>query len=122
MCWFFLRVIVALLVMCILVMSAGDALFIDVEAAPQMGLSPASGPAGRSVSISGAGFLPIDNTCTISGPSSNVILPGTAACVIQVGSGIPYGGFTIGNVLPGQYVIQVTGNEGDFAQAILNVG
>ena len=31
------------------------------------------------------------------------------------------GSFIIGNVGEGQYVIQVTGNTGDFAQAVLNV-
>lgn len=108
--------------MWVLLVSAGNAVFIRVDAAPQMGLSPATGSPGRQVSITGAGFLPIDNTCTISSPSSPyVILSGVAACVIQVGSGLPTGGFTIGNVLPGQYVIQITGNQGDFAQALLNV-
>ena len=34
---------------------------------------------------------------------------------------MPNGGFMLGNVLPGEYVIQVTGNEGDFAQAVLAV-
>jgi hypothetical protein len=42
--------------------------------------------------------------------------------VIPVGTGVAYGGFIIGNVLPGSYVIQVTGNQGDSAQTILTVG
>jgi hypothetical protein len=48
-------------------------------------------------------------------------LTGTVACVIPSGTGMPYGGFIIGNVLPGEYVVQLTGNQGDSAQAILAV-
>ncbi len=48
-------------------------------------------------------------------------MPGTSACVIRAGTGLANASFTIGNVLPGQYVIQVTGNEGDEAAALLNV-
>jgi hypothetical protein len=78
---------------------------------------------GAGVSIHATGMLPTDSTCQLSSPSSpNVILPGTAACVIQLGSGVAYGGFTVGNVLPGQYVIQITGNQGDTAQTIIAVG
>jgi len=83
--------------------------------------SPASYPGGR-VSVQGSGFLPTDTTCTLSSPSSpNLILTGTSACVIQMGTGIAFGGFIIGNVLPGYYVVQLTGNQGDFAQAIIGV-
>jgi hypothetical protein len=79
--------------------------------------------AGSRVSVHVTGLLPTDTTCQLSSPSSpNVILPGTAACVIQAGTGVAYGDFTIGNVLPGSYVIQVTGNQGDFAQTVLAVG
>lgn len=95
---------------------------LTVDGGPQIGLSPATGPSGAQVSVRGAGFLPTDNTCTVSSPSSpSVILTGTAACSIQAGSGLPIAGFTIGNALPGQYVIQVTGNQGDYAQAIVSV-
>jgi len=51
-----------------------------------------------------------------------VIAPGSAACAIQVGTGVANGGFIIGVALPGSYVIQVTGNQGDFAQTLLSVG
>jgi len=78
---------------------------------------------GSRVSIEASGLLPTDNTCQISSPSSpNAVLPGTAACVIQAGTGVANGGFIVGVVLPGSYVIQVTGNEGDFAQTVLTVG
>ena len=77
--------------------------------------------AGRWVSVHVTGLLPTDTTCSISSPSSpNVVLPGSAACAIQAGTGVANGGFIIGNVLPGSYVIQVTGNQGDFAQAVLS--
>jgi hypothetical protein len=78
---------------------------------------------GDQVSVEGSGFLPTDTTCTITSPSSpNLILNGSAACVIRSGTGIAIGGFIIGNVLPGDYVVQLTGNQGDFAQAIIAVG
>jgi hypothetical protein len=91
---------------------------------PQSGTTPVAGlQAGSRVSVQATGLLPTDTTCQLSSPSSpNVILPGTAACVIQAGTGVAYGGFIIGNVLPGSYVIQVTGNQGDFAQTVLTVG
>jgi len=96
---------------------------VQINGAPQYAPSQAAGYGpGSRVSIQANGLLPTDNTCQLSSPSSpNVILPGTAACVIQVGTGVAYGGFIIGNVLPGSYVIQVTGNQGDFAQTILTV-
>jgi hypothetical protein len=95
---------------------------LDVSGGAQLGLSPASGPPGLDVSVHGFGFLPTDTTCSISSPSSpNPILPGSGACVIQSGSGTAIGGFMIGNVLPGEYVVQLTGNQGDSAQALLDV-
>jgi len=79
--------------------------------------------AGGWVSVHVTGLLPTDTTCTISSPSSpSVIAPGSAACAIQVGTGVANGGFIIGVALPGSYVIQVTGNQGDFAQTLLSVG
>lgn len=96
---------------------------LDVSGGAQIQLSPANGAPGIDVSFEGMGFLPTDNTCTIYSPSTpNPILPGSAACVIQSGTGIVTGSFTIGNVLPGDYVVQVTGNQGDSAQALVEVG
>jgi len=77
---------------------------------------------GARVSIRATGLLPTDTTCQLFSPSSDVILPGTAACVIQAGTGVAYGGFIVGNVLPGSYVIEVRGDQGDFAQTVLTVG
>ena len=95
---------------------------LQVNGGAEIGLSPATGPPGVDVSVQGMGFLPTDTTCNLSSPSSpNVILLGTTACVVQSGSGIPHGGFIIGNVLPGEYVIQLTGNQGDSGQAIITV-
>lgn len=95
---------------------------LQVSGGARLGLSPGTGAPGVDIAIIGAGFLPTDTTCTISSPfSSNLILTGTSACVVQAGSGTPHGSFIIGNVLPGQYVVQVNGNQGDSAQAILSV-
>jgi hypothetical protein len=93
---------------------------LQVTGGAQVGLTPATDQPGADVSVRGVGFLPTDTTCSISSPSSpNVVLTGTAACVIQ--SGMAYGGFIVGNVLPGEYVVQLTGNQGDSAQAILTI-
>jgi hypothetical protein len=95
---------------------------LEVNGGAEIVLRPAIGEPGVEISVQGVGFLPTDTTCTISSPSSlSVILQGTAACVMQSGSGSPDGGFTVGNVLPGGYVIQLTGNQGDSGQAIINV-
>ena len=88
----------------------------------QVGLTPAVAGPGSHVSIQGTGFLPTDTTCTISSPNTpGLIFNGTAACVIQAGTGFAIGGFIVGNVLPGSYLVQITGNEGDSAQAVLVV-
>ena len=111
-----MRLITTLLI-CALVICAANATLIPVQSAPVISLS---GGSGRNVSFTGAGFLPTDTTCYVSSPSSNGVIL-SSACVVQAGTGAPYGGFTIGNVLPGQYVIQVTGDYGDSAQAIVEV-
>ena len=85
-------------------------------------LRPAISAPGGRVFVQGNGFLPTDTTCTISSPTTpNLIFGGTAACVIQMGTGIAVGGFIVGIVPPGNYVVQVTGNQGDFAQAIIAI-
>lgn len=104
------------LLICALVISAVNATLILVQSEPVISLSGS----GHNVSFTGAGFLPTDTTCDVSSPSSNGVIL-SSACVVQAGTGAPSGGFTIGNVLPGSYVIQVTGNYGDFAQAIVQV-
>jgi len=95
---------------------------LKVSGGAQLQLSPASGAPGVDVSIKGTGFLPTDTTCTISSPSSpSPILPGSGACVMQSATAMAVGSFMIGNASPGEYVIQVTGNHGDSAQAVLKV-
>jgi hypothetical protein len=113
--WVALRLIRAFLI-CALVISAASAMRITVQSEAVISLSGS----GHEISFTGAGFLPTDTTCYVSSPSSNGVIL-SSACVVQGGMGAPYGGFTIGNVLPGEYVIQVTGNYGDFAQAIVQV-
>jgi len=97
-----------------------DAIF-NVTSGPVLNpLVPPSGPIGTSVSFSGFSFLPTDNTCSVSSPSfaGLIIVP---ACVKVAGSTTVSGSFTVGNVLPGEYVVQVTGNGGDFGQTIFIV-
>jgi hypothetical protein len=94
---------------------------LTVNGAPQLGLSPATAQPGTQISIAARGFIPNDATCSISSTTPGVILAGTAACVIPSGTGTPTGGFTVGNAPPGEYVIMVTGNQGDSAEAILDV-
>ncbi len=88
----------------------------------------ASGPTGTHVSVTGSQFLPQDansGTCSLSSPSSgNVIAPGSQACSFfkaPTGFVNVTGSFIVGNVNPGQYVIQVSGSQGDSAQAVFNV-
>ncbi|MGA3296134.1 MAG: hypothetical protein ABSD41_01650, partial [Candidatus Bathyarchaeia archaeon] len=99
-----------------------------VTGGPTITLKPTSGPIGTDVVVAGSGFLPTDQSCSISSLSPPIIT--NAGCVIKVGTGIVDGSFLVGNVLPGQYVIEVTGcpsnngcgpSAGDFAQAIFTV-
>ena len=94
---------------------------LNVVSGPKIGLSPATGKPGTHVLVNGTGFLPTDFNCAVAAPGSGAILGGTQACVIRPGTGLVNASFTIGNVLPGQYIIQVQGSGGDIAQAILNV-
>jgi hypothetical protein len=104
----------------------------NVTLGAQIHLTPAclssagSGSAGAcepgvNVIVNGTGFLPTDTGCVISSPGTNAVEGGTAACSIRAGTGVISGSFLIGNVLPGQYLIQVTGSQGDFAQAVVYV-
>ena len=98
-------------------------IILEVSGGAQLQLSPAIGAPGVDVTVQGSGFLPTDTTCSITSPSSpNPILPGSGACVIESGHALAIGSFLIGNVLPGEYVIQVTGNQGDSAQALIEIG
>src|SRR5208337_1331151 len=109
--------------------SAGDfaqAVF-NVTSGPVINLIPAKGPTGTHVSFEGTFFLSTDTTCTISSTSGGSIIQGGACSVFTVSSG-PLTGFTnvtgsfiVGNVQNGQYVIEISGNQGDFAQAVFNV-
>lgn len=87
-----------------------------VTSGPSITLSPTLGPSGTIVGMTGTGFLPGDKSCTIAG--TVVTIP---ACSIVQGSGAPTGSFTVANVAPGTYVVTVTGNGGDSAQATFHV-
>jgi len=104
-------------------------------------LGPSSGPVGIQVQIIGqatTGVPNSDQSCSISSPTNPAIInnadPGQGvACVINGDgstSGNFTGSFTVGNVPPGEYVIEVTacaGNngcaasEGDWVQAVFTV-
>ena len=95
---------------------------LNVVSGPAIRLYPTTGQPGAHVVVNGTGFLPTDTFCGIGAPGSNAVLPGTQACVVHAGSGVVNGSFTIGNVSPGQYVIQIQAGPGnDVAQALLNV-
>jgi len=95
---------------------------LEVTGGAQLQLSPGSGAPGQDVSIQGTGFLPTDTTCTISSPSTpNPILPGSGACVTTSGTARAFGSFLIGNVPVGEYLVRVTGSQGDSAQVLLDV-
>src|SRR5208337_1354566 len=74
---------------------------LNVVSGPSIKLSPATGQPGTHVLVNGTGFLPTDQSCSVSSPGSNAIDPGTAACVIHVGSGVVNASFTINSVPPG---------------------
>ena len=93
----------------------------NVTTGAKVTLSPATAAPGSHVNVNGTGFLPTDSVCTISSPGSDAVLSGSAGCAIQIGTGVTQGSFIVGNVVPGQYVIQVTGDQGDSAQTVLNV-
>jgi len=99
-------------------------------------LSPGAGQVGIEVNISGyvTEGPNQDQSCSISSPTNGLIInngdPALGACVVNGGSsttGNFTGSFTVGNVSPGQYVIEVTacpGNngcwpsQGDWVQTI----
>src|SRR5208282_4511171 len=87
---------------------------------------PANGPTGSHVSVEGSNFVSTDTTCTIGvggGTSGAFIAAGSGCALFTAGNGFQNvtASFTVGNVPPGQYVVQISGNQGDFAQALFNV-
>lgn len=100
-----------------------------VTAGPQITLSPANGIPGTDISVSGTGFQLSDQACSITSPSNpNVVI--NSGCAVTSGTELIHGSFIVGNVSPGQYVIEVTGcsgnnpcspSQGDFAEQVLTV-
>ena len=84
-------------------------------------LNPSSGSAGTSVSVTGS-LLPGDTGCTIASPSIGFIAG--YKCKVLPG-GVVSGSFTVGTVMPGQYLIMASGTpgnpSGDYAQALFTV-
>jgi hypothetical protein len=87
---------------------------------PSITLTPNAGRIGIRVAVNGTGFSFADTSCTLSSPTSGSATL-NPACSINAGTGIVKGNFTVGNVAPGSYVIQIRGSTGDFAQAVFVV-
>jgi hypothetical protein len=109
--------------------SAGDFAqkVFTVTGGPTITLSPTSGGPGADITVSGKGFALSDQSCSITSPSNpNVVL--NSGCSVTSATENVHGSFIVGNVLAGQYVIEVTGcqgntpcspSQGDFAQEVL---
>ena len=84
-------------------------------------LNPSSGSAGTSVLVTGS-LLPGDSGCSITSPSIGFIHG--YKCKVLPG-GVVSGSFTVGPVMPGQYLIIASGTpgnpSGDYAQALFTV-
>ena len=105
------------------------------SSAGYLDLTPNNGIAGVDVEIMGqvtSGVTNLDQSCSLSSPTNGGIITG-AACAVN-GGGSTVGNFTgsfvVGNVPPGQYVIEVTacaGNNGcapsigDFVQSVFTL-
>ena len=88
-------------------------------------LSPTSAAVGAKVTFRLSDLPSNDTSCSISSQGNVITVP---ACVVSNGSGS--GTFVIGNVAPGDYLVEITactGNNGcppsagDFSQAVLTV-
>ena len=97
----------------------GQATFVVSTASPTITLTPNSGPAGITVTVTGSGFAPADAAaaCTFS-PASVAILIG---CTVTASGSLTGSSFTVGNVAAGTYTIRVQGSTGDVAQASFTV-
>src|SRR5208282_6048126 len=77
--------------------------------------------------IEGSNFLSNDAfnsaTCSVGSPTSGSVIVNGACSFFKTPSDVvnATGSFVVGNVPEGQYVIQVSGNAGDSAQAVFNV-
>ena len=78
-------------------------------------MSPTSGNAGNSVSVSGLNYQ--GNSCTLSSSPSNLI--GSSSCSIS--GGTLSGGFTVASGAGGSYTVTVTTNAGETNSATFNV-
>ena len=88
---------------------------------PKIILTPNSGRIGITVIIGGSGFSFADTTCSLSVSQGSGSINQNGACSIGGGTGTPSGSFTVGNVVPGTYVLRVTGSTSDFAEATFTV-
>jgi len=112
-------VITAFLLTCLVVVPTSTSASSSLKTTSgYLDLSPNSGPVGIEVDITGQVAIPsLDQSCSISSPTSGTIIASQACAVNGGGStnGNFTGSFLVGNVPPGQYVIAVTacaGNDG----------
>jgi hypothetical protein len=114
--------------------SAGDfvqAVFtVTSSAQGTLTFNPSSASGGIQVSFSG-GFpenTGPDTSCSLSSPNGALIL--NPACVTTNGGANFTGSFTVGSVVPGEYLVEVTGcvgntgcapSAGDFVQGVFTV-
>ena len=101
--------------------------FIQVSTGPPSGYAsvgqPAKGQVGSHVSVEGSNYLTTDTSCTVGGVGVLVLISGgTAACAVFTSKwGYQrYRQLQRGNVRPGQYLVQISGNQGDLA-GLVNV-
>ena len=92
---------------------------VEVRASPSITLTPRTSNLGAHIVVNGTGFLPPDpRSCTLSSPGSAAVLARSPTC--SVINGVAAASFIVGNVVPGQYLIQITAGS-DFAQTVLFV-
>src|SRR5208282_4471226 len=95
-----------------------------VVTGPHISLSPASGPAGTGVTITGGGFNTGDaGTCTplVQTPTTPTLFA-TPACTVLANGQLSATSFSVApTATNGQYVVSVKGTTGDTASATFDV-
>jgi len=83
-------------------------------------LQPTSGPVGTVITVSGSGFASNDIACVVTSTPSGMVT-NSGPCIVSNGVLTPFK-FTVGNVAPVSYLIQVKGTaKFDITQATFTV-
>ena len=90
--------------------------------APAIYLNPTKGGVGTFVTVTSVGFSFSDQTCSLASYTPGFITSPSCA-IVTYGNGTrkPTASFSVGNVPAGFYTVQLTGDSGDYAQAVFNV-